>query len=190
MNSSSPRGIRTAAWMVSLIYFSSIAEKFRGEYLVNLAAMQIIRGTAERSEQVSRAASADDDRPHFVIAGRPIRLASPPRIAVRDGDDIIVAGHVLASGFVGLAMRNVTQSQSERSWDFWSQLEILIIVIFGLGAPAGLFVSTPNEVNPFIALRYLLIIVIWSLTVRELLFRFYSWKLIQEASKRVMSLTN
>jgi hypothetical protein len=174
--------------LVAAIAFSVIIVKFRAEYLVDAASLETIRGTAA---DVRHIVWTDPSArfPRFTLAGGPIRFAPSRLIALSDGDEVVIAGQPSTGAFVARAMQNITQARFERGWDRWSQFETLLIAIFGLAAPAGFFVSTPTELNPFIALRYMLIVAVACFAAIALIARFYAWKLDRQTALGYLSPT-
>jgi hypothetical protein len=121
------------------------------------------------------------------LAGRHIRFVEKRLIALRDGDEVVTAGppSIGNDDFIAHAMQNITQGRCERGWNRWRLLDTFIIIVFGLGSPAGALLSTLDEFGLFIALGYVLTVAVWSIAATALLEQFYVWKLSREALRRV-----
>lgn len=176
-------GLGIVMALVSMIYFLSAIHKLRAEYLVNVAGLETIRGVAQKVEQILWADPARHF-PRFTVAGRPVRFCVSRVLKIRDGDEVIVAGQPGSDAFVGIALRNVTQSVSERGWDRFNRLELFLVVLIGVVMPVGI-VSSPSDYEFMIPVQFVVALAFWSVAAVAVLLRFYSWKLDQEAWRRV-----
>lgn len=184
-------GLGAGLLLVSAIHGVSIVHKVKAGFLVDVAGLEIVRGPVG---QIARFSWDDPARrpPRFTVAGLPVQFAVSRVLSVSEGDQVIVAGFRTADGFIAHVMRDLSLSNParpalERGWNGWSRLETGLIALLGLGSPAGLFIATPSDIDPLIALRYLLIVAVWSATAVALTGRYYAWKLDREAARRVES---
>ncbi len=179
--------IGSACLGLVLAFFSgillfSVSRKFHALYLVRLASIEILKGIAHYEEK------ADSQAAHFpslLLSGRPVQMTMEVVPAIREGDDVIVAGEPAGDAFAALAFRNVTQSTSGRGWDFFSRIETALLAGIGVAGPVALWLDTTWEFDIWTAIRLIVILSIWTATAVAILKRFYEWKLDREAWRRL-----
>lgn len=168
--------------LFSGILLLSVPRKLHAFYLVRRSSIEILRDVAHYEE---KAGSNTTDFPRLLLGGQPVQMTMETRPAIRDGDEVIVAGERTSDAFVGLAFRNVTQSTSGREWDFSSLIETALLAGMGVIGPAVLWLDTTWEFDIWTAIRLIVILSIWAATAVAILKRFYEWKLDREAWRRL-----
>src|SRR5262245_5740580 len=156
----------------------SIFQKFQAAFLVVRASIDTARG-------VARQVTADDGVVRLELDGRRVQLAAP-NDAVREGDEMVVAGEIAGDVLCVVAYRNLTRAIFGSTWSLWELVFPILLVglaaaILGLwwldGSAEGLDITTVT--------RWILTVIIALGTMVLAVDRLFRWRLYLDAYRRV-----
>jgi len=156
----------------------SIVRKLQAAFLVVRASIDTVRG-------VARQVSADDGVVRLELDGRRIQLAAR-NDAVREGDEMVVAGEMTGDVLSVVAYRNLTRAIFGSAWSPWELVFPILLVGFaaamlGLwwldGSAEGLDITTVT--------RWILTVIIALGTMVLAVDRLFRWRLYLDAYRRV-----
>lgn len=152
---------------LSLSQFSVINDKFRALFLVQRASLRILSGVAHHvvPDGVS------PHKMHLTLNDEQIYLPmeQPP---FREGDNVVIAAYPHDGVLQWIALYNVTQDASAKSWTTISRIASLLFY----GAAATILAWLGAGTTFLEVIRYLVILIFASLLVSMMLHSFYLWR--------------
>src|SRR5262249_54788566 len=115
-----------------------------------------------------------------------VELIMPRKIAIEEGDEIVVAGEQAGDILAGMVYRNVTRSVLGRAWSKASIILAPLMVVVIAIMLGGLWSSGGMELDLAIAVRRALALGIMMGAMFFALDRFFRWRLYMDAYRRVM----
>jgi hypothetical protein len=156
-----------------------IVEKFLAGFRVNRAALETMRGTARNVRL-----STDCCGAYLDIDAHCVGLFMARKIAIADGDEVIIVGQRTGDVLTGFSYHNLTRGVAGRRWTvvgpMWTLLWMgaLLASLTGLwfgGEDAAIFIA----IRRALALAFMMAILVFALD------RFFRWRLDWEAWRRV-----
>jgi hypothetical protein len=163
----------------TLAYIIAMAEKFRAAFLVVSTSLETVKGVARHVEHTPQGAGT-----RIELDGRRIDLLMARAAAIREGDEVVVAGEPAGEVLSALIYRNITRSALGRAWSRAGMILTPVLLILIAAGLTGLW-SNGEDLDIAIALRRLLALGIAMGLVLFALDRFFRWRLYSEAYRRV-----
>src|SRR5215469_1511083 len=163
--------------LFTLAYIIAMAEKFRAAFMVVSASLETVKGIARHVEHAGAGTRIELD-------GRRVDLIMARAAAIREGDEVVVAGEPAGEVLSALIYRNITRAALGRAWSRAGMILTPLLLVLIAAGLTGLW-SGGEDLDIAIALRRLLALGITMGLVLFALDRFFQWRLYLEAYRRV-----